>query len=71
MERIGKVQVFRKKEFEKVSCLGCGNRILLIIIPACYIISTPEMVCSEECANRHEAHTMSWSEKRNQNEPTD
>ena len=65
------MEVFGKKEFEKVSCLGCGNKILLIIIPACYIIGTPELVCSQECANRHEAHTMSWLGKRSQGEFTD
>lgn len=65
------MEVMGRKDVEKVSCLGCGNKILLIIIPACYIISAPQMVCSEECANRHEAHTLSWLEKRSQDEAVD
>lgn len=54
-----------------VPCLGCGNKVWMILKPPVYVISTPEIVCSEECANRHEVHMKRFMEMQNKDEFVD
>lgn len=52
-------------------CLGCGHKVWMILKPPVYVISSPEIVCSEECANRHEVHMRNWMEIQNRDEAVD
>lgn len=49
-------------------CLGCGHKAIMCFSPPVFVISVPEIVCSEECANRHEAHLISWLERNSNGE---
>lgn len=58
------MDTLKKNRSLSVKCLGCGSEILIVMVPASYMISQPEVVCSEECANRHEVHLYAHLEKQ-------
>ena len=45
-------------------CLGCGNPVVVVLVPACYMISDPQVVCSQECAGRYECSMRSYLERQ-------
>lgn len=58
------MDTLRPVQYLGVSCVGCGNRIALQFILPKYVLSAPDVACSEECIRRYEASTQAWLERK-------